>query len=137
MSNFAIFITVGIVLFVLGIIFLILSIHKDNNNEFQVATKFAVMFVISFIGATFFIAFALNICSENDELILMLIGISGMLATILCISVGAYFLQCAIDEGKSAYNLIAIIIWILGAFLFIKSPLLIETALNHCWVARL
>lgn len=60
------------------------------------------------------------------ESILIIAGISGMIAVILCVFGGLYFLQRAIDEGMPAYALIAVTIWIFGGILFIKSPLLVE-----------
>ena len=60
------------------------------------------------------------------ESILIIAGISGMIAVILCVFCGIYFLQRAIDEGMPAYALIAVTIWIFGGILFIKSPLFVE-----------
>lgn len=53
MSNFSVLVILGIVLAVLGIVFLILSLHEGSEGEYQAASRFGEMFAISFICATF------------------------------------------------------------------------------------
>lgn len=67
MSVFTIFIIVGVVLAVLGIVFLLLSLYKSSEGDYQVASIFGEMFVISFISSLFFIVFVLFIGSNEGK----------------------------------------------------------------------
>ena len=58
MSFFTNSIIVGIVLAVLGLVFLLLSLHKSSEGDYQAASGFGEMFAISFICATFLIIIA-------------------------------------------------------------------------------
>lgn len=67
MSSFSVLVILGIVLAVLGLVFLLLSLHKSSEGDYQTASILAEIFVISFISSAFFIVFALFIGSKNDK----------------------------------------------------------------------
>ena len=66
MSDFAIFITVGIVLFVLGIVFLILGICKCRNNSL-LESSFLKIANICISGAIVIIIAAFVIAKPSDQ----------------------------------------------------------------------
>lgn len=67
MSNFSVLVILGIVLAVLGIVFLILSLHEGSEGEYQAASRFGEMFAISFICATFLIIIAFIAGSKGKQ----------------------------------------------------------------------
>lgn len=67
MSSFSVLVILGIVLAVLGLVFLLLSLYKSNEGDYQVASIFGEMFVISFISSLFLIVFALFIGSNEGK----------------------------------------------------------------------
>lgn len=67
MSSFSVLVILGIVLAVLGLVFLLLSLHKNSEGDYQAESIFGEMFVISFICATVFIAIAFFVCSNEGK----------------------------------------------------------------------
>lgn len=67
MSVFTIFIIVGVVLAVLGIVFLILSLYESSVGEYQAASRFGEMFAISFICSAVLIVIVLFVGSNEGK----------------------------------------------------------------------
>lgn len=67
MSSFFVLVILGVVLAVLGLVFLILSLHESSVGEYQAASRFGEMFAISFICATFLIIIAFIAGSKGKQ----------------------------------------------------------------------
>lgn len=67
MSCFAITIIVGIIVGIIGIILLLLSIHKSNEGDIQTASLFAGLFEILTVATLIIITFAFMIVSPVEK----------------------------------------------------------------------
>ena len=67
MSSFSVLVILGIVLAVLGLVFLLLFLHKSSEGDYQAAFSFGKMFEISFICSAVFIVIAFFVGSNEGK----------------------------------------------------------------------
>lgn len=65
MSSFSVLVILGIVLAVLGLVFLLLSLYKSSEGDYYAASGFEKMFVISFMCSAVFIVIVFIVSSTE------------------------------------------------------------------------